>query len=601
MQFLFNTITKKLFISFGFLLLNIFIITVFALSFLWRSNRVGQIKSNIDQQHLLVMQLLKCDLDFLKFEPVSAKYFLKQESAFLKKRDSLYNLFRLNQQELLPAIASNDFDIDKEVKSIDSLFDDYNVSFFKIVSVINEKGFKDFGMEGKMRNYAHEIENANKIGMTDILMLRRHEKDFLLRKESQYVHKFNVLADDIHRQLTAKRQPEQAMILQKYQHTFNSLTRLHYQLGINPTDGLQGALNQQSELVSAKLSAISLQVNTRKDAIIWKSALLFITLSVVSIILSSLLTYYTSTSLARPIKRLSGSMGKFMIYEGFDEKDIYSEDADEVGHLSQSFIRLVRKLRAQFAEIIQQNKELKKLNDELDRFIYSAAHDLKSPLASLEGLIHLARKDVNDKTHDHYFDMMSASVNKLHGFIRDITDYARNKRQTLRIERVSVTNMIYSIIESLLFTPGADHLKVSVNITNDELFTDRARLEIVLKNLLSNCFRYFDTRKKSSYVKIEGSVEDDFLRLSITDNGIGIGKEHLGKIFDMFYRAVETSQGTGIGLFLVKESVKMLRGKISVKSSLGQWTSFYLKIPNQKAGLINTPETDAVILEEDLV
>ena len=601
MQFLFNTITKKLFISFGFLLLNIFIITLSALSFLWKANQVGQIKSNIDQQHILVMQLLKCDLDFLKFEPVSSKYFLKQESIFLRRRDSLYHSFRKNQKQLLAAVARYDFQIDSAIIGVDSLFEDYNANFLKLVNLINAKGFKDFGLEGQMRNYAHEIENAHKIKMTAILMLRRHEKDFLLRKEFQYVHKFNILADQIHNELIAKNDVTGTPLLRQYQDAFNALTRLHFQLGINPSDGLQGVLNHQSEMISENLSTISLLINKKKDAIVWSSASLFIGISIIAIVLSSILTYYTSVSLARPIKRLSGSMGKFMIYEGFDEKDIYTEDADEIGHLSQSFIRLIRKLRAQFSEIIQQNKELKKLNDELDRFIYSAAHDLKSPLASLEGLIHLAKKDIANQSHDHYFEMMSSSVNKLHGFIRDITDYARNKRQTLRIERVSVTNMIYNIAEGLLFLPGADNVRMSVNIKNDELYTDRARLEIVLKNLLSNAYHYHDPRKKSPHIKIEGMVENDCLRLVINDNGIGIGKEHLGKIFDMFYRAVETSRGTGIGLFLVKESVKMLRGKISVKSTLGEWTSFYLKIPNQKAGVINTPETDAVILEEELI
>ena len=66
----------------------------------------------------------------------------------------------------------------------------------------------------------------------------------------------------------------------------------------------------------------------------------------------------------------------------------------------------------------------------------------------------------------------------------------------------------------------------------------------------------------------------------------------------MFYRAVEHSKGAGIGLFLVKESVKMLRGRISVKSSLGEWTIFYLNIPNFKHGNVNMPESEAVVLEE---
>jgi signal transduction histidine kinase len=107
-----------------------------------------------------------------------------------------------------------------------------------------------------------------------------------------------------------------------------------------------------------------------------------------------------------------------------------------------------------------------------------------------------------------------------------------------------------------------------------------------------------DFTKSDPFIKIEGMVYENHLRLTVTDNGIGIGKQHLHKIFDMFYRAVEHSKGTGIGLFLVKESVKMLHGKISVKSSLGEWTVFYLNLPNFKQGNVSIPESEAVIAEE---
>jgi signal transduction histidine kinase len=96
-------------------------------------------------------------------------------------------------------------------------------------------------------------------------------------------------------------------------------------------------------------------------------------------------------------------------------------------------------------------------------------------------------------------------------------------------------------------------------------------------------------------MKIEGVVDESFLRFSIEDNGIGIGKEHLQKIFQMFYRAVENSKGTRIGLFLVKESVKMLRGRIAVKSTLGALTIFHLRLSNLNQGHEQIPESFDVV------
>jgi signal transduction histidine kinase len=190
--------------------------------------------------------------------------------------------------------------------------------------------------------------------------------------------------------------------------------------------------------------------------------------------------------------------------------------------------------------------------------------------------------------------MMSSSVRKLDGFIKDITDYAKNKRQQLKIEPIDIKLVIENSLLELRFLPNGSRLAVNISIDQSVLYSDRARLEIVFKNILSNSFRYMDHSKEFSFLAIEGSVSSEGLRLKFEDNGIGIGKQHVNKIFEMFYRAVEHSQGTGIGLFLVKESVKILRGKIFVKSTLGAGSTFYLEIPHLKSDHVNIPEEQVV-------
>jgi signal transduction histidine kinase len=265
-----------------------------------------------------------------------------------------------------------------------------------------------------------------------------------------------------------------------------------------------------------------------------------------------------------------------------------------------------RKLKAQFVEIEKsskllkvQNHELKKLNGELDRFIYSAAHDLKSPLASLSGLIHLVKLEINTPEHGHYFERMDQSIAKLESFIKDITDYAKNKRQQVRVEAINLEKIFESVLFDLQYLPQAKFIQPFLRVSAINFQTDRTRLEIVVKNILSNAYRYYDKEKKSSYIFIEATLVNDSLTLDVMDNGIGIGDNHLSKIFDMFYRAVDSSHGTGIGLFLVRESVKMLRGKISVKSSLGEWTRFTIIIPNLKDNQAEVPEHELVILETE--
>lgn len=596
-----GSITRRLFFSFGVLVINIIIISSLAMFFLWRTGRIGEITHQINHQSLLVIELLNNDLDFLRFETVNTHYFESGESAFLDKRDSLLALIQKNQKFLQDEMAADDKITERKFKKLDSLLTRYNSTFRQLIVKINERGFKDYGLEGEMRGFAHELESANAIPIESLLTLRRHEKDFLLRREDIYIFKFNALADEIYARLQHHRQNDIAKTLINYQTSFSRVTKLHYEIGLTPSEGLFGALNSHSRRMSAILLELKIDSNARRDGVVRNSAMLFIGISLVLIVLSTILTYYTSTRLARPIQKLSNSMGKFIVNEGLNERELEAAiDTDEISHLSQSFIKMSRKLKTQFTEIVHQNKELKQLNNELDRFIYSAAHDLKSPLASLDGLLRLAEIEINSQPHAHYFTMMKASVKKLNGFISDITDYAKNKRQTLSVEPVDLSAMVQEIIDGVRFLPESQKIDIQVKIDGGELFTDRTRLEIILKNLITNSIIYMDYSKSNSYVKVEGYVTDDHLSLTISDNGIGIGKEHLARIFDMFYRASVNSKGTGIGLFLVKESVKMLRGKIKVKSRLSEWTIFYLRIPNFKFGKVLIPETDDVVQAESI-
>jgi signal transduction histidine kinase len=595
-----NTIAKRLFFSFGILVFNIVIISFLALFFLWHTSSINKISQQLDNQRINIIQLIKTDLDFLRFETVNQEFYETGSSDLMAERDSLFRLIQLGNATLHEQMIAHQFLIDSEFYQIDSTLADYNFTFRLVTERINERGFKDYGLEGTMRDYAHQLEEMNgSITLTDLLTLRRHEKDFFLRKEDRYIERFNTLAGDVLSSMYLKNQKQAAAILSQYQKYFNQLTQLDYQIGITPTEGLLGKLNTQTKVISGRLQQLAHLSEEKKEQVIRQSAILFSVISFFLVVFSTVLTYYTSMRLARPIKKLSQSMGKFIVNEGLNERELENSTiTDEIGTLSQSFIKLSRKLKTQFNEIMQQNKELKKLNEELDRFIYSAAHDLKSPLASLHGLVYLAEREINSPEHQHYFQMMTSSVRKLDGFIGDITDYAKNKRQQLRIEKIDLQGMIADILEGVKFLPGADHVKVHISLEVKDFYTDKTRLDIILKNLISNSFRYMDFTKPDSFVKIEGAVADDQLRLTIGDNGIGIGRQHLTRIFDMFYRAVEHSKGTGIGLFLVKESVKMLRGQVAVKSILGEWTVFYLTIPNLSHGNVNQPESEVAVLEE---
>src|SRR5262249_4392366 len=237
---------------------------------------------------------------------------------------------------------------------------DYSETFRLLLRKINERGFKDYGQEGIMRSFAHQLETTNVIPPTMYLTLRRHEKDFLLRKESRYVDEFNEVADQVQTDLGPTSRPA-VILLNNYRNAFNKLADLNYEIGITPSDGLLGLLSTKTQAVSRHLEELTLLSQERIKVFTQRSMVVFSITSAITVALSIILTFYKSGGVARPIKKLSSTMGKFMINEGFNEDELKSdEETNEIANLSQAFVKLSKKLKTQFAEIQSQNRELKK-------------------------------------------------------------------------------------------------------------------------------------------------------------------------------------------------------------------------------------------------
>jgi signal transduction histidine kinase/ligand-binding sensor domain-containing protein len=232
--------------------------------------------------------------------------------------------------------------------------------------------------------------------------------------------------------------------------------------------------------------------------------------------------------------------------------------------------------------IEKRNRELRKLNSELDRFVYSASHDLRAPLASILGLIAVARLDKGSNTEE-YLNMIEKSIHKLDGFIRDIIDFSRNSRLELDTEPIHFEPMIHEIIDELKYMDERGLIQKKVEVNGSGVFyTDKKRLAIILRNLISNAYKYHNPYAENNFVQVTVNYSAKEVTIQIADNGIGIAEEHVPNIFKMFYRAIENNNGSGLGLYIVKETAEKLKGSISVRSVLGQGTTFELKLTSVK-------------------
>ncbi len=231
-------------------------------------------------------------------------------------------------------------------------------------------------------------------------------------------------------------------------------------------------------------------------------------------------------------------------------------------------------------ELVMKNKQLQKTNTELDRFVYSTSHDLRAPLASLLGLINITRDSENQSEIKNYLIMMKDRVSHLDKFIRDITDYSRNNRLRIEKKKINLYTLAHEIWENLKYSADALGINFQVDIPKSLVIeTDPNRLKIVLSNLISNSVRYHDSQKEEKFIRLNHQENGNVFYLKVEDNGQGINPEYQTKIFDMFFRANEHSSGSGLGLYIVKETIANLSGSIHLDSAPLVGSTFTVRLP----------------------
>jgi signal transduction histidine kinase len=240
---------------------------------------------------------------------------------------------------------------------------------------------------------------------------------------------------------------------------------------------------------------------------------------------------------------------------------------------------MVKRLVTSKKEIEIKNENLLLANHELDRFVYSASHDLRSPITSLQGLIEITQLEDNIDQIRNYLSLMHQSLVRQDQFISDIIDYSKNKRKQIIIEPVSLRELFDEAISQLIHIENASRIEIKKEILIDQIQSDNLRLKIIISNLLSNAIKYADNSKKEMYICIKTYLSDGFNKIEISDNGIGIKEEFKEHIFEMYF-GTNKNKGSGLGLYIVKEAVENIRGNIDVSSENSVGSKFIVTIPN---------------------
>ena len=269
-----------------------------------------------------------------------------------------------------------------------------------------------------------------------------------------------------------------------------------------------------------------------------------------------------------------------------DLQPVFAKDGRHSGFISLQ--RDVTQNKAHEKALAQQNDALLKTNKELDNFVYRISHDLRAPVSSSLGLINLAKMELQDtqanelkiEKIEEYFKLLNKSMLRMDGFISDILDYSRNARVGTKIEAINLHDMVNDIYQQYKFLNKTAHLVLINRLEPEKIFMgDQLRLNIILSNLISNSFKFLDKNKEENTLEVLAKWHPNKIELSVRDNGVGIEEVYQSQVFDMFFRGSNYASGSGLGLYIVKESLDRINGSIKVKSKPHKGTNFTMFIP----------------------
>lgn len=220
-------------------------------------------------------------------------------------------------------------------------------------------------------------------------------------------------------------------------------------------------------------------------------------------------------------------------------------------------------------------------------FVDSVTHELRSPLASIRlGLETMGREGLAEPQRDKLRDMMLGDVERLSGFIDDVIEATRLEggRESHALSRVDVGALALRCADTIAARHEVARNTIDVDVDPDlVLQTDPTSLEIIIKNLLDNAVKYSDRPPR---VRMRARVEEEKVVLTVVDDGVGIPRRDLKRVFRRFYRvdeeAVRARRGTGLGLYVVRALVKTLGGKlVAASDGPGAGTTMTVALPRR--------------------
>ncbi|GEC71696.1 Signal transduction histidine kinase [Flavobacterium flevense] len=545
---------------------------------------------------------------------------LKEYISNLKEQKSEINLLFKQSKEL--NIGINEKRMFSLFDKIDSLISDVNL--YKKIALV--RGFKDYGIEGKMREKAHSLEKEKKLKPAVILQLRRHEKDYLMRNETDYIESFKKLYN--HTIASPEIDSNTKGTLKAYKDYFDQLVSLSSKLGHSQNQGLNGEINQLNEEIETVFIEI-ISFNEKQISHL-KTNLFYFQLgqSLLMIAIAIFLCLYISRYFTKDIQLLSLDISNFILsnFKNTSTHLNHKSSIKEIDYLLNSYKILKEKLAENVVSLEKNTEAANNTAKFKTLFLANMSHEIRSPLNGVIGMLNILKTSPLNADQSEYIEIAEHSANHLLGIVNMILDHSKMEAGKLKLEENPVhlkkeLSKLIRLFEYRIKDKNiALHFKFDDAIENN-ILCDNLRLQQVLINLLDNAIKFTavgDVKLEVRFIKRKENIQ--YLNFRIMDSGIGIDVNKTEQLLLAFEQADLTTTrkygGTGLGLTISNQLIRLMGGsKLNIIALEEGGSSFSFDIPfqlnsaltvveNQNDTFVRTDEktvNKALIVEDNLI
>jgi signal transduction histidine kinase len=610
---------RKLFAA--FFIFTCIIVFVASISF-WFYIKRGHLSQIIDGVELAMVDILKItklEEDFFSTEPINPSFYRHGRSIYLDKHQVMMADMQKRINELIESDFIDDFKVKNDLEMLLMEIRAYNDAFQKVTVLTRSRGYKEKGLEGEMRYIIHKVERNRNVNMIDLLNLRRYEKDYLLRKEQICIDSVENIAKKMMRTADSENYSQ----IYSYLNVFKRLVEVERIIGDEGNrQGLRYEMRVRSDKAVDIIQETSQFVNKSGKDIQGEFQNIFMITMLIVIVVSLTFSYFIAFYITIPVVNLSKSI-RGVVEQGFtDLASVKKYTQDEIGDLTDNFNfmlheiqRHLREVRVRSTQLAERNLDLKNANKHLlhsekrlesflavkENFFSIVSHDLKSPLSSLKGFLKLlefhsetfSKEELQSVSRDMYdsFDQVTLLINSLLQWAKtQVGDFAYEPN------RLSVNVLIKDVIDNYQNIIENKNIKIITFIEHNlAAEADANMINFVMRNLFYNTLRFSN---ENGIIEIRAKQQDDFIEVSLKDNGEGIALNTVQAIFQTSIKidnfGTGKDRGSGFELMMCRDFIEKNGGKMHIDSQQkqGNCVVFTLKkaLRNYEKAIVEQPK-----------